>query len=335
MASKKILCTLGPASMQPEIVAGLAARGVDLFRINLSHTPPDAVESAIEFVRKHSQTPICLDTEGAQVRCGLMESGVAMSEGQSVKLVSTQVTGTAETIMLRPASIFEELREGSVVYVDFDGAALRVTKVGAGEAEAVVIDRGGVGSNKAVTIDPPPRLPALTEDDVRSIEIGVRHGIEHFALSFANAAEDVARLRDLLPSGAYVIAKIESRRGVANVEQITGVSDAILIDRGDLSREVPIEHVPLYQKHIIRCANALSTPVFVATNLLESMLIKRTPTLAEANDIINTLYDGAHGLVLAAETAIGHHPVESVDMVIRILETFENSTGRGVLPDPV
>jgi pyruvate kinase len=175
----------------------------------------------------------------------------------------------------------------------------------------------------------------LSEDDLISIEIGVRHGIQHFALSFANAAEDVAHLRDLLPPEAYVIAKIESRRGVNNVEQITSVADAILIDRGDLSREVPIEHVPIYQKHIIRCANALNTPVYVATNLLESMLVKRTPTLAEANDIVNTLYDGAHGLVLAAETAIGQHPVESVEMVIRILEAFENSTARPVFADPV
>jgi pyruvate kinase len=112
------------------------------------------------------------------------------------------------------------------------------------------------------------------------------------------------------------------------------VADAVLIDRGDLSREVPIEHVPIYQKHIIRCANAHNTPVYVATNLLESMLVKRTPTLAEANDIVNTLYDGAHGLVLAAETAMGQHPVESVEMVIRILEAFENSTAPPVFADP-
>jgi pyruvate kinase len=335
MAAKKILCTLGPASMQPEIVAALAARGVDLFRINLSHTPPDAVESAIEFVRAHSETPICLDTEGAQVRCGLMEPGVEMTEGKSVTLTSTETTGTAEAIMLRPPSIFHELETGSIVHVDFDGAALRVTKVGAGDAEAVVVDRGSVGSNKAVTIEPPPRLPPLTGDDLVSIEIGVRHGIQHFALSFANAAEDVAHLRDLLPPEAYVIAKIESRRGVNDVEQITSVADAILIDRGDLSREVPIEHVPIYQKHIIRCANAHNTPVYVATYLLESMLVKRTPTLAEANDIVNTLYDGAHGLVLAAETAMGQHPVESVEMVIRILEAFENSTAPPVFADPV
>ena len=334
MTAKKILCTLGPASLRPEVIAELDRRGVALFRINLSHTPPDAVESTIEFVRRHSQTPICLDTEGAQVRCGVMTEGVALAKGEPVKLVTGDALGTASAIALRPASIFDELQAGSTVRIDFDGAALRVTRITSGETEAVVVEGGTVGSNRAVVIEPPPRLPSLTEHDLASIELGVRAGIEHFALSFANDADDVARLRELLPAEAYVIAKIESRAGVHHVERITSVADAVLIDRGDLSREVPIEHVPLYQKHIIRCANALNTPVYVATNLLESMLVSRNPTLAEANDIINTLYDGAHGLVLAAETAIGEHPVQSVDMVMRIVDAFERSTARPVFDDP-
>jgi pyruvate kinase len=326
MAAKQILCTLGPASLRPEVIGELDRRGVDLFRINLSHTKPEAVESTIELVRSHSQIPICLDTEGAQVRCGMMESGFVVAEGQSVRLASTEVVGTADAIALRPGSIFDELEPGHVITVDFHGAALRVTSVGSGEAEAIVVEGGSVGSNKAATIDPPPRLPPLTDDDHESIEIGIRRGIQHFALSFANDVEDVAHLRDLVPSGAHVIAKVESRAGVHDVERIASAADAVLIDRGDLSREVPIEHVPMVQKHVIRCANALKTPVYVATNLLESMLVNRNPTPAEANDIINTLYDGADGLVLAAETAIGQHPVQSVEMVVRIIQAFERST---------
>lgn len=334
MTAKKILCTLGPASLRPEVITELDRRGVALFRINLSHTPSETVESTIEFVRRYSQTPICLDTEGAQVRCGMMTPGVVLAKGQPLRLMTGDVLGTAESIALRPASIFAELQAESIVRIDFDGAALQVTEVTPGEAAAMVVEGGRVGSNKAVVIDPPPGLPSLTEHDLASIELGVRSGIEHFALSFANDADDVARLRELLPAEAYVIAKIESRAGVHHVERITGAADAVLIDRGDLSREVPIEHVPLYQKHIIRCANALNTPVYVATNLLESMLVSRNPTLAEANDIINTLYDGAHGLVLAAETAIGEHPVHSVDMVMRIVEAFERSTARPVFDGP-
>jgi len=333
MAAKTILCTLGPASMRPDVVKELDARGIDLFRINLSHTPPDAVESTIEFVRRYSSTPICIDTEGAQVRCGTMMPGVVVTEGQTITLTSTDCLGMADKLAIRPPSVFEELRVGSILKVDFDGAELRVTKVGDGDAEAIAVDGGHVGSNKAVTIEPPPRLPPFTEHDVSAIELSVRHGIRHFALSFTNDADDVARLRDIVPPDSYVIAKVESRTGVSNVEGITSAADAVLIDRGDLSREVPIEYVPIYQKHIIRCANALNTPVFVATNLLESMIKNRVPTVAEANDIVNTLHDGAHGLVLAAETAVGEHPVKSVDMVLRVLEAFERSTARPVLGD--
>jgi pyruvate kinase len=331
MAAKTILCTLGPASMRPDIVKELDARGIDMFRINLSHTPPDAVENTIEFVRRHSSIPICIDTEGAQVRCGVMMEGVVLTKGQAIELTSTDSLGMADRLSLRPPSVLQELRVGSVLKVDFDGAELRVTNVGKGDVEAVAVDGGHVGSNKAVTIEPPPRLPPFTDHDVTAINLSVRHGIRHFALSFTNEAEDVARFRDLVPPDSYVIAKVENRSGVQNVEGITSVADAVLIDRGDLSREVPIEYVPVYQKHIIRCANALNTPVFVATNLLESMITHRVPTVAEANDIVNTLYDGAHGLVLAAETAIGEHPVQSVDMVLRVLEAFERFTARPVL----
>jgi pyruvate kinase len=326
MPAKTILCTLGPASMRPEIVRELDARGIDLFRINLSHTPRDAVESTIEFVRRYSSTPICIDTEGAQVRCGSMMPGVVLTEGQAIKLTSTDSLGMADTLALRPPSVLEELHVGSVLKVDFDGVTLRVTKVSEADAEAIAVDGGHVRPNKAVTIEPPPRVPPFTKDDVAAITLSARLGIRHFALSFTNEAEDLARFRDVVPPDSYVIAKIENRMGVSNVEGITSAADAVLLDRGDLSREVPIEYVPAYQKHVIRCANALNTPVFVATNLLESMVTHRVPTVAEANDIVNTLYDGAHGLVLASETAIGEHPVQSVDMVLRVLEAFERST---------
>src|SRR6266498_4245206 len=173
MAAKTILCTLGPASLRPDILKELDARGIDLFRINLSHTPPDAVESTIEFVRRYSSTPICIDTEGAQVRCGRMMPGVVVTEGQTVTLTSTDRLGMADTLAVRPPAVFEELRIGSILKVDFDGAELRVTKVGEGETEAIAVDGGRVDSNKAITIEPPPRLPPLTDHDERAIELSV------------------------------------------------------------------------------------------------------------------------------------------------------------------
>jgi pyruvate kinase len=328
----KVLCTLGPASLNAKTIHSLEELGASLFRINLSHTALEAVQETIEFVQRTSAVPLCIDTEGAQVRCGTVAAGLTLHEGGSVRLSSDAVLGTAEQLTLRPESVFETLRPGNLVSIDFDGVLLRITGTDGAVAEATVIGGGRVGSNKAVTIDPAPVLPPLTEKDVDAIRIALQCGIENFALSFAGGASEVMYLRSLLSADAYVISKIESRAGIREMDEIIAASDAVLIDRGDLSREIPLERVPLYQKLIIRRANSHSTPVFVATNLLESMVANRLPTVAEANDIANTLMDGAHGLVLAAETAVGKFPVESAAMVVRMIRAFEQA-GRRLLED--
>jgi pyruvate kinase len=254
-----------------------------------------------------------------------MHPDVVVLEGRRVELVSEAVEGTAERFTLWPPTIFDALAPGATLSVDFDGALLRVIEAEPGRATAVVAASGRVRSNKAVTVDPPPSLPALSQKDLAAIEVGARLGIRAYALSFASSAEDVVRLRGLVPEGSFVIAKIESRKGVRNMDEIIAATDAALIDRGDLSREIPLEHVPYYQKAIVRRANRWNRPVYVATNLLESMVTSRLPTIAEANDLANTLLDGVHGLVLAAETAIGVDPVGSVDMVLRAIRAFERA----------
>lgn len=329
----RIFCTLGPASLKPDVIRQLDEREVDLFRINLSHTPLDAVESTIDLVRRVSSTPICLDSEGPQVRCGIVRPGVELALDREIMLTAEEVPGTASELTLWPSSVFGQLRVGSLLGIDFEGALLRVTDVEGGRARAVVVSPGKIRSNKAVTVDPQPALPALSAKDLTSIEIGVRHGITHYALSFASNAEDVRRLRSLAPPGAHIIAKIESREGVRNMDGIIDAADSVLIDRGDLSHEIALEHVPFYQKAIARRANRWNRPVYVATNLLESMVTSNVPTIAEANDIANTLLDGVHGLVLAAETAVGIDPVGSVDMILRAIRAFEQANDRQLLEE--
>ncbi|MGH2704201.1 MAG: pyruvate kinase [Actinomycetota bacterium] len=321
----QILCTLGPASLDPAIVGRLDECGVDLFRINLSHTPLEVVEATLQLVRSASPKPICLDTEGPQVRCGLIEEGTVLTEGRFVRLVRSEILGTADSLTLRPAATFDVLAAGSVVEIDFDGVELRVTEVGDDHAEAVVTSPGRVRSNKAVVVEPAPPLPTLSQRDLAGIQVGAQLGITHYAMSFARSADDVALIRRLAPPGSYIIGKIESSAGVRGMDGIITAADAVLIDRGDLSKEIPLEYVPFYQKAIVRRANRWTKPVFVATNLLESMTANRTPTVAEANDIANTLLDGVHGLVLAAETAIGIDPVGSVAMVGRLIRAFERT----------
>lgn len=330
----KILCTLGPASLRGDVIRALEERGVDLFRINLSHTPPEAVEPTIALIRRYSNVPICLDSQGAQVRCGKMAEGTALKAGTTITICATDVAGSEERMTLWPASVFQSMRPGDLVHVDFDGALLQVMEVhDDASASAVVLEGGRVKSNRAVVMDPPPTLGPITDKDVTAIEIGVRLGIRHYALSFASSAGDVELIRALIPEGSTVISKIESRAGVRNRDEIIDASDAVLIDRGDLSREVPVEYVPYYQKAIVRQANRWNTPVYVATNLLESMVTNSKATIAEMNDIANTLLDGVHGLVLAAETAMGVDPVGAVDAVTRCIKTFEHTSMGSLLEE--
>ncbi len=328
-----VFCTLGPRSLDRETIVALDEYDVDLFRINLSHTAADEIEDVISLIRRHSTTPICLDTEGPQVRIGPMAEETRLEPGGKVVLTAEAVLGTSERFTLRPAAAIRQLKVGHVLSIDIDGAAVKVTAIRRGLATAEVAAAGRVQSNRAVTIRPEPGLPALSEKDLAAVAIGARTGIAHYALSFAGAARDVERLRALAPDGAHIIAKIESTSGLLHMDEIIPASDSVLLDRGDLSRQVPIERVPYWQKAVVRRCNRWNRSLYVATNLLESMVTNVTPTVAESNDIANTLLDGVHGLVLASETAIGIDPVGAMAMTRRMIAAFEVATGTQSLAD--
>jgi ATP sulfurylase len=218
---------------------------------------------------------------------------------------------------------------GDFVSIDFNSVLVQVT---AREEDCVVmrvLQGGLVGQNKAVTVERDIPMPPLTEKDVAAVKLGREMGLSHFALSFASRGEDVRELRHLVGEKAFVISKIESRSGLENLEEIASGSDALLIDRGDLSRQVPIEMLPQTQKSIIQRAKKVACRVYVATNLLESMVSSPTPTRAEVNDIFNTLSDGADGLVLAAETAIGKYPIQCASMVSKMIRVFQQESHDG------
>jgi len=315
MNRPKILTTLGPVSLNSEIIKKLSDRGVDYFRINMSHTSIDELKQHIEMIRKFSDTPICIDSEGAQVRTGLMKKNTLYKDREHVVLFPGDAMGESNKIGLWPSNVFSQLEPGNIITVDFDSLLLSVTTVTENQAEAIVLNGGSVGTNKAVTLFPPVFLPPLSEKDISAVKIGLEYGLKDFALSFANSADDVLELRKIVGDDSSIISKIESKNGVNNLESILRVTDAILIDRGDLSREIPFENIPFLQKMIINKAKDFKKDVYIATNLLESMMTNSKPTRAEVNDVMNTLIDGATGLVLAAETAIGEQPVAAVDIL--------------------
>ncbi len=316
----QLIVTLGPSTSSAEMLRKIAARDVDYVRINLSHTKIEDLETTIRAIRNEISTPIIVDTEGCQIRTGdLGVAKVALRTGDSLRLYRKAVKCSSSQLFLRPAEAVASLRVGDLIFVDFDTAILRVDSLtdlsGAGYVECTVITGGDVGNNKAVSVENQQfQLPALSEKDRAAIEISRRHGITLLNLSFVNSREDVQEVRELYPE-ATVISKIETKRAVENLDSILDCSDGILIDRGDLSREVPLERVAFAQKIIIHRANGKRIPVFVATNFLDTMMASLKPSRAEINDIVNTLVDGADGLVLAAETAVGKHPIEAINLI--------------------
>src|SRR5579859_1257269 len=242
---KVLICTLGPSSLNERVIPQLEAAGVTSFRINMSHTEIGDLEGRIHFIQKCTQVPVCLDTEGAQIRTGLMHDGTTVSEGTSVRLVGEAIRGDATTIPLTPGFVADQVGPATWVSVDFDSVLLRVDRVRDGAAEATVISGGEIGSHKAVTAFPSPPLPAFSKKDLLAIQVAVRNHLHEYALSFCDRAETVAKLREMVGPRSTIIAKIESREGVRNLEEIARTADSLLIDRGDLSRAVRLEAIPL------------------------------------------------------------------------------------------
>ena len=326
----ELLCTLGPASLNDRVIHWLTRAGTSLLRLNLSHMRIEDVQSTVSFIQKRTSIPVCLDTEGAQVRTGpLVDGKVTVRENRFLTARARPVAGDQVSISFYPADIVNKLRVGDFISIDFNAVLCQVVEKNSDEVILRVLNGGEVGPNKAVTVQRALEMPPLTEKDLAAIAIGRGMGIRHFALSFAHRASDVDVIRAKAGAGAIIISKIECLSGLRNLTAIIEKSDAILIDRGDLSREVPIEQIPAIQKMIIRTAKAHGAKVYVATNLLESMTSAPTPTRAEVNDIYNTLADGADGLVLAAETAIGQYPVNCARMVGKVVQQFQRNVSGG------
>ena len=319
----ELLCTLGPASMNERTIQRLTDLGVTLFRINLSHTDAADLAAVIATVQSFTDVPICLDTEGAQIRTAALADDMQdLRENDFIRAVGADHPARNREITFHPDHIVGALEVGDILSIDFNAALVQVVEADATGCLLRVLTGGRIGKNKAVTLQRPITMAPLTEKDRAAIAVGRKAGIRHFALSFANTPADVDEIRRLSGEDSVIISKIECINGYNNLREIAALSDAVLIDRGDLSREIPIEQIPSIQKRITATAKACGVKVYVATNLLETMVEAPVPTRAEVNDIFNTLADGADGLVLAAETAIGVNPVACANMVVRLVREF-------------
>tara|TARA_Y100000034_G_scaffold135367_1_gene207022 strand:+ start:2968 stop:5193 length:2226 start_codon:yes stop_codon:yes gene_type:complete len=325
MEKVKVLATIGPNSDSKEIIEKLRDRGADYFRINLSHTEEEDIESKILKI-KDFEIPIILDTEGSQIRSGNTDE-ITFEEGSIVRIHKDRVQCSSKDIFLRPLEVTEKLREGDLLAIDFDSLMFRVVSTKEINREGYITCRtligGKIGGKKAAHVDSPTfKLPAFSRKDLKAVELAKKYGIRTFTLSFMGSKYDVEEFRKIYPE-ARIYSKIESKDGLDNFLDIARVSDGVLIDRGDLSTQVPLEKIPFIQKYIIEKVREMGKEVFVATNTLEQMSISLKPNRAEVNDIINTILDGATGIALTKETAVGKYPVETLNVLKNLIKQVE------------
>jgi pyruvate kinase len=327
----KIVATLGPASASPEMMKALFEAGADVFRINMSHTPHQLLaelHGRVRALEREDGRPIgiLVDLQGPKIRLGQLAGGARELEaGARVGLVLDNAAAGGEAIPMPHPEVFAALREGDGLLIDDGRVRLRIEKVSAAAAEAVVVTGGVVKDRKGVNLpDTVLPIPAMTAKDRSDLDAALNLGVDWVALSFVQRPDDVAELRKLVVGKASVLAKIEKPKALEWLPEILDLTDALMVARGDLGVELPLETVPLRQKEITRAARKAGKPVVVATQMLESMIEAAAPTRAEVSDVATAVFDGADAVMLSAETAAGKHPVEAVAMMDKIACSAES-----------
>jgi pyruvate kinase len=326
----KIVATLGPSSSEQAMIARLFEAGADVFRINMSHTAHDkmrALVAAIRAVEREHGRPIgiLVDLQGPKLRVGAFtDNAVALTKGATFVLDSDPAPGNAERVQLPHPEILAALAPGHALLLD-DGK-IRLTAIETSPSRAVTrVEVGGkLSSRKGVSLpDTTIGFSALTAKDRSDLEAALDAGIDWIGLSFIQRPEDIAEAKKITRGRAAVMAKIEKPQAVGRLGDILDVTDAIMVARGDLGVEMPLEKVPGVQKQMTRTARRAGKPVVVATQMLESMIANPVPTRAEVSDVATAIFEGADAIMLSAESAAGQYPVEAVEMMNRIAVEVE------------
>lgn len=336
MRKTKIVCTLGPATNDVEIMKQLIQNGMDAARINFSH---GTYETHAETIAKLKQAreelnapiPLILDTKGPEIRVKTFkEDKVRLEEDATFTLTTRDVEGDVNIVSVTYADLPKDVHRGSRILIDDGLIELKVEDITETDVVCKVINGGVVKSRKGVNLPGVEvNLPSLMEKDIEDLKFGVENGFDIVAASFIRSAEDVLKIRRVLEENGggqmHIISKIENQQGVENIDKILEASDGIMVARGDLGVEIPPEEVPLVQKILIAKANRIGKPVITATQMLESMVHSPRPTRAEANDVANAIFDGSDAIMLSGETAAGAYPLEAVATMARIALKAESA----------
>ncbi|MFA6329280.1 MAG: pyruvate kinase [Candidatus Micrarchaeia archaeon] len=339
----KIVCTIGPATESLEGIRKLADAGMNVARINLSHGSIKTHEQKLSNIRtvnesRRDKVAVLLDTRGPEIRTGKAPVKVQLVEGAGIDVTSDGAESSNEKISLNYANLSKIVAPGSSIFLSDGNIELEVVEVQKKAVRCKVKVGGELGSNKNVCIPGADLdLPTLGKEDLSDIKEGARWGIDFVAQSFVRGPEDVLELMDVLQaagSDAHMIAKIELASAFEQVDRIIAAADGLMVARGDLGVQVPIEQIPAMQKKMVQKCNAVGKPVIVATHMLESMTVNPRPTRAEATDVANAVFDGVDAVMLSGETAAGRYPIKSVEMMARICVEAEKSKVSHALSQP-
>ena len=334
----KVIATIGPASDSSDMIRRFVEAGMDIARVNFSHCTEKnflLYRARITAAARRAKRPIPImqDLQGPRIRVGELPSeGVKLNEG-TLALFSTE-RGDSGAIFIDSPRLHRDVRKGEIVYLANGDMELAVTRVAGNRITARVVRGGTLYSRKGVNL-PNTKLSnsGLTRKDIRDVRFALKHGVRMFAISFVQAAADVAALRRIVGPRATIIAKIETALGVKNIDEIIRASDAIMVARGDLGIEIAAEKIPFIQKNIIRHAGWYGKGTITATQMLTSMVDHARPTRAEVSDIANAVWDGTDAVMLSDETASGSHPLEALRTMVRVVAQAESS--RFERPNPL
>ena len=335
MKKTKIICTMGPRTMDKIILKELIAGGMNVARFNFSHGSYEEHAERIALVRQVSEqlgipVALMLDTKGPEIRTGLLKDGkkVSLEQGKEFTLYTEEREGDETGCSITYQQLVYDVRKGDTILIDDGLIGLEVQRVSADKIECIIKNGGELGERKGVNVpNVKIHLPGVTQKDREDILFGIEQGVDYIAASFVRNSDCIMDIREILEDNhgrdIGIIAKIENAEGVENIDEILDAADGIMVARGDLGVEIPADQVPHIQKKIIHKCNRKCKPVVTATQMLDSMIRNPRPTRAEAGDVANAIYDGSDAIMLSGETAMGKYPLEAVRMMAKIAETTE------------
>jgi len=333
MKNTKIICTIGPVSQNPETIKKLILAGMNVARLNFSHGSYEEQANKFHMIQDASRElgiPVAIlqDTKGPEIRLRDFANGKEeLKAGQKFTLTTEEIAGTNEKVSITYKQLPNDVEEGMAILLDDGLIELKVDKVTATDIECTVINGGFVSNKKGVNVPGAElSMPFISDVDREDILFGIKMGFDFLACSFVRSKADILEVRKILDENnakTKVIAKIENMQGIRNLSEILEVSDGIMVARGDMGVEIPLEEVPVIQKKMIKKAIATGKQVITATQMLESMTKNPRPTRAETTDVANAIYDGTTAIMLSGETASGQYPVEAVETMTKIAQRTE------------